>query len=64
MKINEERKVLTTKLGNDKKNDLLSIVIKEFIKEKLSKRDGVGYFIDGNDYRKLVTETDEKLKHI
>jgi len=64
MKNLEEKKVLATKIGNDKENDLLSKVIKEFINEKFTKIDGVEYFIDGNNYRKLVTETDEKLKLI
>ena len=64
MKNLEEKKVLATKISNNEENDLLSKVIKEFINEKFTKIDGVEYFIDGNNYRKLVTETDEKLKLI
>ena len=64
MKNDKEQKVLAIKTNKDDENDSLSKVIKEFIEEKFTKIDGIDYFIDGNNYRKLVTETNEKLKLI
>jgi len=64
MKNDKEQKVLAIKMDKDDENDSLSKVIKEFIEEKFTKIDDIDYFIDGNNYRKLVTETNEKLKLI
>ena len=38
MKNLEEKKVLATKISNNKENDMLSKVIKEFINEKFTKK--------------------------
>jgi len=64
MKNNEDKVVLTTKITSEVDETLLSKVIKEFIEEKFTTIDGVEYFIDGNNYRKLVTDVNEKLKLI
>eukprot|EP00833_Pecoramyces_ruminatium_P006316 jgi/Orpsp1_1/1180348/evm.model.c7180000073047.1 len=64
MKTEKDQIALATKIIKEKNEDLLSKVIKEFIEEKFTTIDGVDYFIDGNHYRKLVTDTKEKLKLI
>ena len=64
MKNNEDKVVLATKITTEVDETLLSKVIKEFIEEKFTTIDGVEYFIDGNNYRKLVTDVNEKLKLI
>lgn len=64
MKSESDKKVLGTKIIKEVDESLLSKVIKEFIEEKFTIIDGVEYFIDGNNYRKLITNLNEKLKLI
>ena len=64
MKNDTDKKVLVTKITKEVDESLLSKVVKEFIEEKFTIIDGVEYFIDGNIYRKLVTDLNEKLKLI
>jgi len=64
MKNKENKIVLATRILKEQDEDLLSRVIKEFINEKFTKIDGTDYFIDGNNYRKLITDTSEKVKLI
>ena len=61
---NYEKVVLATKSNNEEKDNMLSNVIRDFIQEKFTTIDGIDYFIDGNTYRKLVTDVNEKLKLI
>jgi len=60
----EDKTVLATKITTGLDENLLSKVIKEFIEEKFTNIDGTEYFIDGNTYRKLVTDTNERIKLI
>jgi hypothetical protein len=46
MKSKEDQKVLLTKITNGINEELLSKVIKEFVKEKFIVIDGEDYFID------------------
>jgi len=64
MKSKEDRKVLITKITNGNNEELLSKVIKEFVKEKFIVIDGEDYFIDNWNYRKLITDENEKFKLI
>jgi len=64
MKNEKEQKVLSIKIDKYNENDTLPKVIKEFIDEKFTKIDGINYFIIGNNYRKHVTEINEKIKLI
>ena len=64
MKNEKEKVVLTTQIIKEQDENLLSRTIKEFIEEKFTTIDGVDYFVDGNNYRKLVTDTKEKLQLI
>ena len=64
MKSKDERVVLATRIIKENNENLLSKVIKEFVEEKFTTIDGVDYFIDGKNYRKLVTDTKEKLNLI
>jgi len=69
MKNNKENVVLATKIinhdiTNDENEALLSKVIHDFINEKFTTIDGIDYFIDGNNYRKLVTDLNERIKLI
>ena len=64
MKTNRENIVLAMKEALKDEESLLSKTIKEFMEEKFTNIDGVDYFIDGNSYRKLITESTEKLKLI
>ena len=64
MKNEEEKKVLALKISKETEDSLLSKVIKEFIEEKFTVIDGEEYFIDGNTYRKLITDVNEKVKLI
>ena len=64
MKSNSDKKILATKIIKEVDETLLSKVIKEFVEEKFTIIDGNEYFIDGNTYRKLVTDLNEKLKLI
>ena len=61
MKNEKEKVVLTTQIIKEQDENLLSRSIKEFIEEKFKTIDGVDYFVDGNSYRELVTDTKEKL---
>ena len=61
MKNEKEKVVLTTQSIKEQDENLLSRSIKEFIEEKFKTIDGVDYFVDGNSYRELVTDTKEKL---
>ena len=64
MKSKEERKILLTKITNGNNEELLSKVIKEFINEKFTVIDGEDYFIDNGNYRKLITDENERFKLI
>ena len=64
MKSKEDRKVLLTKITNGNNEELLSKVIKEFINEKFTIIDGEDYFIDNGNYRKLITDENERFKLI
>jgi len=64
MKNESNKVVLATNINSEIDETLLSKVIKEFLEEKFTVIDGVEYFIDGNNYRKLITNTEEKLKLI
>ena len=48
--------VLTTKLTSKEEEELLSKTIKDFINEKFVTIDVEDYFVDGNDYCKLITD--------
>jgi len=50
-----------TKIIKEVDETLLFKVVKEFIEEKFSVIDGIEYFIDGNNYTKLITDLNEKL---
>ena len=60
MKNEKEKIVLTTQIIKEQDKNLLLRTIKEFVEEKFTTIDGVDYFVDGNNYRKLVTDTKEK----
>jgi len=64
MRNDKDKIVMATKVASETNETLLSKVIKEFIEEKFTVIDGVEYFIDGNTYRKLITDVNEKLKLI
>ena len=64
MKSINDKKILATKLSSKVDESLLSKVVKEFMEEKFTTIDGIEYFIDGNTYRKLITDTNEKVKLI
>ena len=64
MKSEKDKKLLAMKVTQEKDETLLSKVIKDFISEKFTTIDGEDYFVDGNNYRKLVTDTAEKVKLI
>jgi len=64
MKNEKEKIVLTTQIIKEQDKNLLLRTIKEFVEEKFTTIDGVDYFVDGNNYRKLVTDTKEKLQLI
>jgi len=64
MKNDQDKIVLATKISNEEDENLMSKVIKEFIEERFTTIDGVEYFIDGNIYRKLVTDVNERLQLI
>jgi len=64
MKNEKDKVVIATQIIKEQDENLLSRTIKEFIKEKFTTIDGVDYFVDGNNYRKLVTDTKEKLQLI
>jgi len=64
MKSKEERKILLTKITNRNNEELLSKFIKEFINEKFTVIDGEDYFIDNGNYKKLITDENEKFKLI
>jgi len=64
MKTTEDKKILVTQQENANESNLMTKVIKEFMEEKLTMIDGVKYFIDGGNYRKVVTDTNEKLRLI
>jgi len=55
---------LATKLSSKVDESLLSKVVKEFMEEKFTTIDGIEYFVDGNTYWKLITDTNEKVKLI
>jgi len=64
MKSINNKKILATKLSSKVDESLLSKVVKEFMEEKFTTIDGIEYFVDGNTYRKLITDTNEKVKLI
>ena len=64
MKCEKDKKLLAMKVTQENDETLLSKVIKDFISEKFTTIDGEDYFVDGNTYRKLVTDTAEKVKLI
>ena len=64
MKTTEDKKILVTQQENANESNLMTKVMKEFMEEKLTTIDGVKYFIDGGNYRKVVTDTNEKLRLI
>jgi len=64
MKNDKVKMVLATKIITVKNENLLSKLIKEFIEEKFTTINGDEYFVDGNNYRKLITDTKEKIKII
>jgi len=64
MKTTEDKKILVTQQENANESNLITKVINEFMEEKLTTIDGERYFIDGSNYRKVVTDTNEKLKLI
>ena len=64
MKSTHDKTVLATKIIKEVDETLLSKVVKEFIEEKFTVIDGTEYFIDGNNYRKLITNLNEKIKLI
>jgi len=64
VKSENDKVVLAAKIVKEKDENLLSKIVKEFIEEKFTTIDGVDYFIDGSNYRKLVTDTKEKLQLI
>ena len=55
---------MATKLSSKIDESLLSKVVIEFMEEKFTKIDGIEYFVDGNTYRKLITNINEKVKLI
>ena len=61
MKSINDKKILATKLSSKVDKSLLSKVVKEFIEEKFTTIDGIESFVDGNTYRKLITDTNEKV---
>ena len=69
MKNNTENVVFATKIinhdtTNDENEALLYKIIHNYINEKFTTIDGAEYFIDGNNYRKLVTDLNERIKLI
>jgi len=56
--------VLATKLTSKQEEELLSNTIKDFINEKFVTIDSENYFVDGNDYRKLITDQMDRVKLI
>jgi len=64
MKSINDKKILATKLSSKVDKSLLSRVVKEFLEEKISTIDGIEYFVDGNTYRKLISDINEKVKLI
>jgi len=64
MKKEEQKVVMAAFQKQETHSNLLSKVIREFVDERFTKIDGVDYFIDGNDYRKLVTDSNERFKLI
>jgi len=64
MKNEKEKVVLATQIIKKQDENLLSRTIKEFIEEKFTTTDGVDYFVDSNNYRKLVTDIKEKFQLI
>ena len=64
MKKRDDSVVLATKLTSKEEEELLSKTIKDFINEKFVTIDGEDYFVDGNDYRKLITDQTERVKLI
>ena len=64
MKSINNKKILATKLSSKVDESLLSKVVKEFMEEKFTTIDGIEYFVDGNTYWKLITDTNEKVKLI
>ena len=64
MKKRADSVVLATKLTSKEEEELLSKTIKDFINEKFITIDGEDYFVDGNDYRKLITDQTERVKLI
>jgi len=62
----KQKEKVTYTVKNDSKinEELLSKTIKEFLDEKITIIDGEEYFLDGNTYRKLITDTPEKVKLI
>jgi len=59
-----DKTIVATKFDNKINEELLSKTIKEFMNEKITTINGIDYFIDGNNYRKLITDTNEKIKLI
>jgi len=64
MKLKDDMKVLALKITHETNEDMVSKVIKDFINEKFTTINGEDYFIDGNNYRKLITDVNERIKLI
>jgi len=64
IKRNDSNVIMATKVSPEDSKDLLSRVVEEFINEKFVTLDGEEYFVDGTNYRKLITDTTEKIKLI
>ena len=64
MKKGDDSTVLATKLTSKEEKELFSKTINDFINEKFVTIDGEDYFVDGNDYRKLITDQMERVKLI
>ena len=61
MKKRDYSVLLAIKLTSKEEEELLSKTIKDFINEKFVTIDGEDYFVDGNDYRKLITDQTERV---
>ena len=60
----EDKMVLAIKDTSKINQELLSKTIQEFLNEKIVNLDGEDYFIDGDNYRKIITNTNDKIKLI
>jgi len=56
--------VLATKLTSKEEEELLFKTIKDYVNKKFVTIDDEDYFVDGNDYCKLITDQIERVKLI